>query len=174
MRGAVLGLLLLGLPATASAAEGRQFDERYDHRGAVGLLFGSGGAGVSLGATPAIFGLRWTQELGGTYAIDVNGNELVLALRGSITPEPRIYGLSGGYRGYFGYERVKTFIDLQVAAYVSPTFLIGPRVGAGVQFELSPLVGVFAGGAVNLGFGNGLLLSGELLAGLQLRSYLLE
>jgi hypothetical protein len=171
----VLGLLLLGLPASAFAAEERQFDERYDHRGAVGLLFGSGGAGVSLGATtPSLFGLRWTQELGGTYAIDVNGNELVLVLRGSIVPEPRIYGLAGGYRGYFGYQRVKTFIDLQVAAYVSPTFLIGPRVGAGVQFELSPIAGLFVGGAVNLGFGNGLLLSGELIAGLQLRSYLLE
>ncbi len=169
MRWAALGLLLLGLPAVARA------DERFDHRGAVGLLLNGGVANWSLRAPDySEFGFRGLAEIGGTWAIDVNGNELVLLARGAFGPPPLGLGLSGGYRSYFGYQQVKTFLDLQVAVHIRPTFLVGPRVGGGFQYELTPNVGVYLGGAVNLAFGNGLLLSGEVLGGVQLRSYLLE
>ncbi len=171
MRWAALGLLLLGLPKAALA------DERFDHRGAVGLLVGGGATGFTLGATTAsATGIRPLGELGGTYAIGVNGNELTLAVRGSVpgAQQAPLLGLAGGYRGYFGYQQVKTFLELQITTYVTPTFLIGPRVGGGIQYELSPLVGIYLGGGVNLAFGRGLLLSGEVLGGIQVRSYLLE
>ena len=168
---ACAGLLLplLLLPAVALA------DERFDHRGAVALLVGGGGSILDVD-TPvlAVHGNRGLVDLGGTWAIGYNGNELLGQVRVALGGTVLDWSVMAGYRGYFGYDRLKTFLDVQLVALVKPTFLIGPRLGGGVQFELTPNVGVFAGLGFQIGAGTGLLFSRELFGGIQLRSYLLE
>jgi len=171
VRSLCAAVLLLGLwrPDVAHA------EERFDHRGAVGLLLGGAlELRFNAGANVDERGTRGGVELGGTWAIGYNGNELVACVRA--TPSSGAWGVSAfaGYRGYHGAERWRTFIDLDVASQFRPLLTLGVRVGAGVQYELSPNVGLFVGGALQLGGGGGLILSGEVISGLQLRSYLLE
>lgn len=164
-----LPLLLVLLPLAASA-------ERFDHRGAVGLLLGPGleyRSNLTPGATADV-GFRGLGDLGGTIAVGVNGNELLAFARGGLGGPSTAWSATAGYRGYFGYEQLKTFLDLTLAAHVRPYLRIGPRVGGGVQYELSSIAGLYAGFAFQFGFGNGFLFSGELVGGVQLRSYLLE
>lgn len=164
------GLCALLLATSAGA------QERFDHRGAVGLLLGGGlehkDSASNTGGVES--GFRYDLDLGGTIAVDEEGNELLAFARGSFGGREIDWSLTGGYRGYFGRERVKTFFDLDVAAHVTPELAVGPRVGFGLQYELSPLVGLFAGLAAQLGFGAAFRFDVELIGGLQLRSYLLE
>jgi hypothetical protein len=69
---------------------------------------------------------------------------------------------------------VKTFFDLNAVVHLAPALTLGPRIGFGVQYELSPLFGVYAGLAAQIGFGQAIRFDGELIGGIQLRSYLLE
>lgn len=78
-----------------------------------------------------------------------------------------------GYRGYFG-DRWKTFFDLELAVHFTPYLTVGPRFAVGLQYELSPVAGLFTQLAANLGFGEVLQFKAELLIGVQLRSFLLE
>ncbi len=79
-----------------------------------------------------------------------------------------------GYRAYFGMDRWKTFFDLDLIAFARPTWGLGPRIGFGVQYELTSILGVFASAAAQLGYGNAFRIDVDALIGLQLRSYLLE
>lgn len=151
--------------------------ERFDHRGAVGLLIGSGLEHKSAGTVDAQpdHGFRLLGDLGLTLPIGVDGNELAFFGRGELGG-PRIdLSLAGGYRGYFAAdERVKTFLDLQLTAHMSPGFTVGPRIGFGGQYEISQVAGIYAALGAQLGFGTTLRFGVELVLGLQLRSYLLE
>lgn len=149
--------------------------ERFDHRGAIGLLVGPGLQFKESASPPdpRDGGFRALIDLGGTYAIGVDGNELLLAGRVGLGG-PLESTLYGGYRGYFGLERVKTFFDLDLALHFTPKLVAGPRVGFGVQYELSPVVGVFAGAALQFGLGQAIRFDAELVSGLQLRTYVLE
>ena len=162
--------------------------ERFDHRGAVGLLL----------ATELVFkdslpiagfrdsGTKPALDLGVSRSIGVDGNELSLttsvifplgcgAAVGTYNPcTVWDVALFGGYRGYFGQDRWKTFFDLDLALHVTPLFVGGPRIGFGVQYEPSALFGIYAAAVGELGFGAGLRFSAQLVAGVQLRSYLLE
>ena len=84
------------------------------------------------------------------------------------------WSVFGGYRGYFGQERLKTFFDLDLAFDVRPNFTAGPRLAFGAQYELHSLVGVFAGLDARLGIGSPSRFSAGVFAGIQIRSYLLE
>lgn len=163
-----LGLLLWG-----SSALGQ---ERYDHRGAVGLLVGTGLEHTQSAAGGRFLenGLRLDADLGLTVAVGHDGNELKAFGRASLGGSAVDWSMAAGYRGYFGDGRFKTFFDLDGAAHLAPAFVLGPRVGFGAQLELSPLVGLYAGLAAQLGFGAVLRFDAELVLGLQLRSYLLE
>lgn len=164
------GLCLLLVPLAATGSE------RLDHRGAVGLLIG-GGFENRLNFTPgapADIGNRALVDLGGTMALGAHGNELIAFARAGLGGGKLAWSGAAGYRGYFGYEQIKTFCDLELAVQLAPFLTAGPRIGGGVQYELSSLLGVYAGFALQLGFGTGLLFSAELIAGIQLRSYLLE
>ncbi len=151
--------------------------DRFDHRGAVGLLLGYGMAfkdrvisGHLIEQSSLVAGM-----LGGTYAIGTEGNELELLAQGfRIVGGGSAWAVSGGYRSYFGQEQIKTFIDLDARADIAPTFAFGPRLGFGVQFELLPTLGLFAAVAAHAGGGNGLVFGAEVFAGIQIRSYLLE
>lgn len=167
---ALASLLVILVPSAALS------DERFDHRGAVGLLIGSGieyKQSVSLGGQPDA-GLRLPLEVGGTWAIGHDGNELMTLARVSLLGQRLDASIAGGYRGYFGAERFKTFVDLGGSVHFTPAFTVGPRAGVGVQYELASTVGIYSGVAVQLGFGNGIRFNAEAVIGLHLRSYLLE
>jgi hypothetical protein len=51
---------------------------------------------------------------------------------------------------------------------------VGPRLGFGLQLELSPIAGVFVSTGLQLQGGAALRFAAELMLGLQLRTYLLE
>lgn len=157
------------VPATAHAGE------RFDHRGSVGLLLGGGLEYKEAVARNRSHdgGLRYPLEVGGTLAVDYDGDELMLLARASLGPTLDT-ALIGGYRGYFGWERTRSFFDLGLAVHATPFFDIGPRVGFGFQYELLPVLGVYACAAAQLGGGNGFRFSAEATVGLQFRSYLLE
>lgn len=149
--------------------------ERWDHRGAVGLL-AAGGLDVQdrvKGQLATEQAGRLSGMLGGTYAIGNNGNELKLFVQ-AFSRAGTAWAISAGYRGYFGQERFKTFFDLDGRFDVSPVFTVGPRVGLGVQYEATQTIGFFATLAARVGVGNGALFSGEVFVGVQLRTYLLE
>jgi hypothetical protein len=155
---------------------GAQAAERFDHRGAAGLLVGTGlehkeqvGFGGERDGGP-----RALLDLGGTAAVGHSGNEFTLFGRAALGGPGVNWALVGGYRGFFGADRLKTFFDLDLAAQVWPAFTLGPRIGFGAQYELSPLFGVIAAAAGQLGAGAGLRFSVELTLAVQARSYLLE
>ena len=149
-------------------------DERFDHRGAVGLLVGAGLEHYDVVGGVGGGGLLLDADLGATYAVGYNGNELTLLLRGGFLGPHLDAMIAFGYRGYFGRERIKTFVDFGLSAHSMPLVTLGPRVGFGVQYELSEVVGFYFGTAAQLGFSSVIRFDAELLAGVQIRSYLLE
>jgi hypothetical protein len=163
----LIPLALASLPAQA---------ERLDHRGAVGLLVGGGlELKESVSArTGRDGGLRTDLDLGGTVAIGADGNELLGVARLQLGGPRLGTALLGGYRGYFGQDRFKTFFDLGAGVQLTPALTAGPRVGFGAQVELGALVGIYAGVAGQLAAGDGLRASVEAVLGFQVRSYLLE
>ncbi len=148
--------------------------DRFDHRGAIGLLIGGS---VELGEL--VHGGQFDEysrgggDLGVTVAPGAEGNEYKLvveaAKRGSLE-----WTAYGGYRGYFGQERLKTFFDVDAAIDIRPRFAIGPRLALGVQYDFHPLFGVFGGVAARIGVGNPSRFAAGAFAGMQLRSYLLQ
>jgi hypothetical protein len=159
-------LLLIAAPALSA--------DRYDHRGALGLLIGGGFEFAELVRAGTFEErARGTAQLGISGAIGENGNELKVVVQVAGFGPPA-WVVFAGYRGYFGAERFKTFMDLDLALDFHPDLVVGPRVGFGVQYELHPLLGVFAGLAVRAGIGAITRFSGEAFAGVQLRSYVLE
>ena len=156
---------------------------RYDHHGAVGLLVMTGGQYrvATQGVGESV--LRLPFSLGVSFNIGDNSNEIVAVVSTSLSEayrlDPRRYewvfdgNFWAGYRGYFG-ERMKTFLDFDLAATINPGFTIGPRVGFGAQYEVLSVMGVFASVAAQLGFGTALLFRAELCLGVQLRTYWLE
>lgn len=187
---------LLAILLTAPVAGA---DERYDHRGAVGLLVQLVGdnktSTVLKGGGDS--GWRYGLDLGVSFAVGTDGNEVKGILRGLFggiengcsrlhSCAPVDLGLYLGYRGYFAIadSRWKTFFDLDLAQHVVPHFaiqndgtqvyVIGPRIALGVQLDFLPIAGVNLMLEGELGFGDGLRFSGGLTLGFQLRSYLLE
>jgi len=148
--------------------------ERWDHRGSVGLLTGFGyenRLSITQGGNDT--GHRLFPELGGTLAISQTWSA---TLRSRLTVLGSSVGLSflGGFRSSFG-ERFKTFVDLDLAFHALPIVTVGPHVGFGVQYELTSVIGAFAAAGVQFGFSPvGIRLGLEAMIGLQFRSYLLE
>jgi hypothetical protein len=164
---ALVALLIL---LVASPALG---DPRYDHHGSLGLLAG-GGVEIKT-QQPADTGWRYDADLGATLSVGSSGNDLKAFARAGFGGEQLDLSLVGGYRGYFGYDRLKTFLDLDAVVHFAPLFSAGPRVGFGVQLELTQVIGAFLGLAGQITVGpSALRFDGELFGGLQLRSYLFE
>jgi hypothetical protein len=168
MRGAALGMLL--------AAGSSWADERFDHRGSLGLFFGPGVGfqDVVVGGKVLVDGVGFPVELGGTLSVGYSGDELVAEGLATLGGNPVNWGVAAGYRNYFGQEQVKTFVTVALAAHFVPTWTLGPRADIGVQYELLPTLGVYAKLTADVGYGGGLRFSGEASMGLQLRTYVLE
>lgn len=161
--------VLLILVATPVLAQ-----ERWDHRGSVGLLTSFGYENrLSLTQGGSDNGHRLFPELGGSLAISQTWSA---TLRGRLTFLGSSVGLSflGGARSSFG-ERFKTFVDLDLAFHALPIVTVGPHLGFGVQYELTSVIGAFAAAGIQFGFSPvGIRLGLEVMIGLQFRSYLLE
>lgn len=186
-----LSILLVLLAAAAHA------DERYDHKGAVGLLIGISGeykAAATLNGG-GDEGWRIGTELGVTFAVGSDGNAVKAAVRAlffgieagcslNSSCAPVDLALFLGYRGYFDLGQWKTFFDIDAAQHIVPRlgpssartqlYTIGPRVAIGAQFDFLPVAGSFLLLEGQIGFGDGLRYGAALVFGVQLRSYLLE
>jgi len=166
-----LGVLLgVAVPAPVAAFE------RFDHQGSINGVIAPGAAFAysSSSAVVPVVGARWSGLLGGGFAFDSEGHELMLLARVTGRGGGMDVAALLGIRGYFGDERWRTFFDLQLAVPFWPVLLAGPRLGAGVQYELSPVVGAFCGAAIQAGLGPSLLITGDLSCGIQLRTYVLQ
>jgi hypothetical protein len=150
--------------------------ERWDHRGAVGLLVSGHAGALSLGQVKNQIenSLVLGPELGLTVAVDEEGNELKGAVRATVGPARLDVEALLGRRGYFGEEQFKSFLDLDLVVQASPRWTVGPRVGFGLQYELSPVVGLYGGVGLQLGFGQEIRFLAGLNLGLQFRTYWLE
>lgn len=160
-------------------------EERFDHRGAVGLLLGLSALRKESSAGDNTW--RGALNVGGTLNVGWRSNEILLLGSVSMTRTEVLdtttnklsYGfgidgqVAGLFRGYFG-DRWKTFFDLGAALNFSPGVTAGPRLGIGLQYELSSLAGIFATLGAFIGFGSVLMWRAELMLGVQLRSFLLE
>jgi hypothetical protein len=166
-----VGAFLGAAPAGALAAA-----ERFDHQGSLFAVIAPGGAFAfsSSSAIVPVVGPRWAGLLGGGLAVGHEEHELLLLARatgrGGAVDATAILGA----RFWFGDERWRTFFDLQLAVPVWPALLAGPRFGAGVQYELSPVVGAFCAGALQAGLGSALLFTGDVACGVQLRTYVFQ
>ncbi len=164
-----LGWLGLGLAVAAGAARADEPIERLDHRGALGLTVSAGGEYVFAAANNLTDnGPRVPIELGGTLSL-TDHTELRAAAR--IAPPVKV-----GWSAYVGIrnsrgDRWKTFFDLDLAVHFTPLWAVGLRLGLGVQYEVSPVVGLFAVVGVQGAGGQGLRLGFELLLGVQFRTY---
>lgn len=171
--GSMTRLLVLSLSLLTAAASAT---ERLDHHGAVGLLIGSGldYRSQALPDNSTYVGFYLPVDFGGTYNVGDDSNELVLAIRGELFGPSFVGAIYGGYRSYFGQDAWKTFFDLHLRADVVPQFTVGPRMGFGAQFDPHALFGIYAGVGAHVGAGTGIRFGGELILGVQLRSFLLE
>jgi hypothetical protein len=175
--------------------------DRFDHRGSLGLLV-SGGLGgfdsVAFGGLhdlcvwnpSACNGSRYWLDLGLTYGFSESGNDLVFRAQGDFAGAgaPFDFALESGYRVYFGQERLKTFFELDGTIHLmpahyqdsvgnvqfSPALSLGPAFGVGVQYEVTPVFGVFAAIQAGIDVGQVLRFAAHAAVGIQLRTYVFE
>jgi len=168
-------LLLATAVATFLVTVPAVAQERWDHRGSLGVFItpGVAAAGRVGLTTGSDFRPRFLTDVGGTIALGDDGDELRVYGR-VLWPQPLIAAGAVGYRGFFGRDRWKTFFDLELMADVAPLFNFGPRVGMGVVYELSSIVGISAGVGAHFGAGSTFLFVADGQLSLQFRSYLLE
>lgn len=162
---ALMAVLVLGQAQT---------EERLDHRGALGLMVQGGGLLRQYGGMASQqTGLRAFGDVGVTAGLIGDKTELMLFGRVASGALPGL-SFSAGVRQYFGRDHVKTFFDLNVAVGILPALTVGPRLAFGVQYDVTSIFGFYAGGGGHIAVGEGLLLQGELFAGVQVRSYVFE
>ncbi|HYV43635.1 MAG TPA: hypothetical protein VFA20_02195 [Myxococcaceae bacterium] len=163
----------VALGALLSISAGAGAGERFDHQGAV-LALAAPGVGLSLTASSvSVNGIRWCALLGGGVALGSEHLEALVLGRVSGRTDALDVAALAGLRTNFGDERWKTYADLQLSVLLLPWFAVGPRFGVGIQYEASPVAGVFCGAAVLAGVGRGLIVAGDVTCGLQLRTYVL-
>lgn len=160
----------------ALGASAQQTQERRDHRGSLGVIAAGSGARTDFisGGVGSESGFRAGAELGATLQLGHDDDEALLSLHGLFGGPAIDLSIRAGWRGYFGHESWKTFVDLQVATHVTPRFLVGPRVGLGVQLDFLPIAGAFFVAGAEIGLGQGIRFGADLALGVQLRSYLFE
>ena len=165
------GLLGLGL-LVAAPAEG--LEPRYDHRDQLGLLLEASGSwdAVTVGdASQSQW--RWpTLRLAFTFDLSGEGDELALggcwSGQGGGAPDV-VWALDARYRGYFGSDAFKAFVEVGLWAPLAPRLAVGPRAGLGASWDFSRNVGVFLAFGFATAFGEFRGASLEAGAGVQAR-----
>jgi len=165
-----VGLLLA--PLVLAAEE----EQRFDHRGALGLLVGGGidfKREVKSGGDTEE-GRRALLETLLTFPMGLSGNEWTVGARTGFGGPSVDVAIAGGLRAYFGEERFKTYLTAEVALHVTPNVTAGPRLGFGIQYELFPVLGLYLGGAAEVTAGQGIRIAAALVGGFQVRTYIFE
>jgi len=166
----VVGLLVA--PLVLAAEE----EQRFDHRGALGLLVGGGidfKREVKSGGDTEE-GRRALLETLLTFPMGLSGNEWTVGARTGFGGPSVDVAIAGGLRAYFGEERFKTYLTAEVALHVTPNVTAGPRLGFGIQYELFPVLGLYLGGAAEVTAGQGIRIAAALVGGFQVRTYIFE
>lgn len=168
-------MLVVGL-VLAPLALGAEEEQRFDHRGALGLLVGGGidfkREVKSGGETEE--GRRALLETVLTFPMGLSGNEWTVGARTGFGGPSVDVAIAGGLRAYFGEERFKTYLTAEVALHVTPNVTAGPRLGFGIQYELFPVFGLYLGGAAEVTAGQGIRIAAALVGGFQVRTYIFE
>lgn len=158
----------------AFAGTGALAQARYDHRGSIGATVGAGVEVLASGGRiSSDNGVRMPTEIAGTFSV-TDHTEARAAIRLALFGPQLAWSAYAGVRSSFGYEKWKTFFDLDFAAHIAPNWALGARVAVGLQYDFLPVMGVFSTLGGQLGGGSGLRLSFELMVGLQFRTYVLE
>jgi hypothetical protein len=148
------------------------------HRGSLGLTVAAGFEPVSSVAVdgPGDRGFRVPLELGGTLGLFTHTSLRLAARVGAPLPSLSSWAFSffGGVRNAFSIGQWVTFFDLELAVHATPLFAVGARAGFGVQYDVLPIMGVYALISGQLAGGYALRLSGDVMIGVQFRSYLFE
>ena len=168
-------MLVVGL-GLAPLALGAEEEQRFDHRGALGLLVGGGidfKREVKSGGDTEE-GRRALLETLLTFPMGLSGNEWTVGARTGFGGPSVDVAIAGGLRAYFGEERFKTYLTAEVALHVTPNVTAGPRLGFGIQYELFPVLGLYLGGAAEVTAGQGIRIAAALVGGFQVRTYIFE
>jgi hypothetical protein len=173
------------------------FPARLDHAGALGFAAELGGeydssvplSGIAQKTVLASQAdtARGLGTISGSWGLS-GGDELVLTLGATIGPEFRTpvsqgqtvgplhreWGatISPTYRDFRSRNEWKSFIEAGVKADTAPMFAIGPMVAAGLEYEESPVLGVYLRGTGSLELGQILRAGFGLTLGIQGRTYL--
>lgn len=149
-----------------------------NHRGSLGLTVAAGFEPVSAVAAngESDRGFRVPLELGGTLGLFTHTSLRLAARVGAPIPSLTTWAFSfyGGARNAFSIGQWVTFFDLELAVHATPFFSVGARAGFGVQYDVLPIMGVYALISGQLGGGYALRLSGDVMIGVQFRTYLFE
>lgn len=149
-----------------------------EHRGSLGLIVAGGFEPVSAVSVtgPSDRGFRVPIEVGGTLGLWAHTSLRVAGRLGAPIPSLTTWAVSfyGGVRNAFSIGPWVTFFDLDLAIHAVPFFTAGARAGFGVQYDVLPIMGVYALISGQLGGGVALRLSGDVMIGVQFRTYLFE
>jgi hypothetical protein len=158
------------------AALGAEEEQRFDHRGALGLLVGGGvdfKREVKTGGETEE-GRRALLETLLTFPLGVSGSEWTVGARTGFGGPSVDVAIAGGLRAYFGEERFKTYLTAELSLHVTPNVTAGPRLGFGIQYELLPVFGLYLGGAAEVTAGQGIRIAAAVVGGIQVRTYIFE
>ena len=171
------GVITAGFLLASGLALGQQ---RFDHRGSLGLTVAVGGEFVTAVSSMATGenGLRIPLELGGTLAV-TDHTELRLARRASLPASrpspPWPVRSTRASATASASTSCKTFFDLELAVHPAPFFAIGVRAAFGVQYDFLPIMGVYAQLGGQLGAARPRCGSrSSCIVGVQFRTYLFE
>jgi hypothetical protein len=171
-----LPALVLGLLVLPSAVQAAEEEQRFDHRGALGLLVGGGvdfKREVKSGGETEEGGRALLETLV-TFPMGASGNEWTVGARTGFGSPSVDVAIAGGLRAYFGDDRFKTYLTAELALHVTPNVTAGPRLGFGIQYELLPVLGIYLGGAAEVTAGQGIRIAAGVVGGFQFRTYIFE
>ncbi len=157
--------LLLSLMLAAPSLARAQY---YEEHRALSLM-----AGPGLGYTNAIRGERAETgpgvflDMGGSYTVGYDQDELFLLARGGFGEAGKGGVLIGSFRSFFGRDAWQTFFDLGATLRLFSGTWLGPRLGFGLRHTLSDQLSLYGGLGLSLGFGSGMRVDAEAFTGLQ-------
>ncbi len=164
MNRVLLALLLTILPGATFA----QAREPYTPSRGPALTLGLVGTYTEgIRSSAFLGGVGGHLELGASFPVGYEENELFLAARAGRLRGGTSLGLHGGLRSVFGREAWQTFTELGVVIHARPEVWGGVRLGLGVRHALSESFSLYGGVGGQLGFGSGLRLDVEMLTGLR-------
>lgn len=170
-------------PSSSSGSDGGWrpvYVYSLDHEGALGLSLGLLAAYRSTEKSTCLsckteevaLGFDGILDVAATLGVGWEGAELVLRFQMSRLDTHPGEAVSFGFRHYFGKDEWKTFLGLELVGAIRPLAGGGLRPGFGIQWDFSPVFGLWAEAAGQFVLGKGRTFGAQLGIGVQARSYL--